>query len=101
MHKTIEELADEYAKAERAASKARNSLYQAVKAAHPFQPGDIISASNGDVAKVIGLKMHEWKPNTAECIAVLRKIDGTFGTRRAPMRRTEWDNPTLVSKASS
>ena len=82
--------------AEAAYIEARRTYEAALCAAHPYQPGDIIRSSKGDVALVKRISMKFGRP---AMLAVLRKKDGNFGAREASMWRTEWKVPERIGRA--
>jgi hypothetical protein len=101
---TIEELRIAYVEkqkiaddAQMAAVAARAEWYDAMCDAHPIQPGDILTSSKGEKAKVVRLSV---KYDEILWTAMGFKKDGTVGLREVFRWRPEWRNPT-VTKAEA
>ncbi len=77
--------------------KTKAAYVAALRAAHEFQPGDIIKSAKGDFARIVSLAV-DWglkiKP-----VAVAQKKDGSFGIREVSLWRPEWEAATLHQRA--
>ena len=87
-------LRDEMVDAQRAYWDAKRRYEAAAIAAQTFKPGDVIKSTKGELAQVVSISMRYGLP---DIFAVQRKRDGTFGKRRAPTWRPEWEKPEVVS----
>lgn len=94
---TLADLRAAMSAAANAYGKAKLEYENALIKAHPIQPGDILTASDGQEALVRTLFMEYGIVKIAACH---RKKDGTFGDRLASLWRTEWENMKITKGAA-
>ena len=76
---------------------ARDAYHEAVRAEHPIKVGMVIKSTEGVLAKVIRIDVHEMLDKAyVRVVAVMQKQSGEWGTRRAATWRPQWENSTIV-----
>lgn len=93
---TSDELHAIWREADRAAIEARRAYEAALRAEHPVQPGDLLTATDGREALVMALEIYY---GNARPVAIIRKKDGTFGSARATMWLDKWANARVTRPA--
>lgn len=89
----ISRLEGEMNASKRAYHNAKLRYEEALIAAEPFKPGDVIRSSKGTLARVVSVDIKWGSPRI---FAVLRNKDGNFGKKPASMWGSEWEKPEIV-----
>jgi hypothetical protein len=92
---SIEDLKEAERTAEQAWRAAAAALHDAMKAAHPIQPGDILTSKAGKRALVKYLIV---KYGGVEPVGLFARKDGTWSTVERVLYGFDWHN-AAVSKA--
>lgn len=98
MSELVDALYKTYMAALANARAAEKAWEQAVIDEYPMKVGDIIASKSGVEAKVVRLVIRYGKVTP---IAELRKKDGKFGKKEAPMWHSDWKLPVIVSRAGA